>query len=198
LAARLQAGFRARSGVEESHLFKQLFLWIAFAGIAGAASAQSYNAFLPVDQISGIDVLNSGLSYTVTVGAAPSYTVGGITYDIQDVFGFWVLNGSGVVDATLSPSDDWMVRQHDSAAGWMTPPPQGLTAGESYTFTFDSIDPATVEDFGFHVRLGGSNGETLHIREAGGSPPAPGVPGPAAVAPFLTGLISLRSRKRKN
>jgi hypothetical protein len=168
--------------------------------LTGAAVAQSRSSFLEVQNLTGITVTeNNPLSYTVTVGSDPGYTLNGQSFEIQDVFGFWALSDDQDLAVTTHDLLNWRDHVNNSGtggiAGWFTPPPQGLTYGESFTFTFDSLSASLVDRFGFHVRLEGTNGQTLHITGGGGGGNV--VPGPAAVVPFLLGGISALRRRRR-
>lgn len=179
-------------------MHKALLVGMGLLAVSGAAVAQSRSSFLDVQNLTGITVIeNNPLSYTVTVGANPTYMLNGQTFGIQDVFGFWALSDDQDLMVTSHDLMNWRVRNNNAGtggiAGFFTPPPQGLTYGESFTFTYDSLSANMVDRFGFHVRLEGTNGQTLHITGGDGNV----IPGPAALVPFLLGGISALRRRRK-
>jgi hypothetical protein len=118
-------------------------------------------------------------------------------YDITDVFGFWALSNDEDLVAIQHDLDGWVVNQSNSGpggiAGWRTNPNTGLTPGESYTFTFDSLSKDKVDQLGFHIRIDGTfpgtNGNTGFATAA--------IPEPGLLAPAMLGLLPFVRRIRK-
>lgn len=163
------------------------------------ANAQSRSSFQNVGTIDaiGVDVSNGGKTYNVSLGAAPSITLSGIQYTIQDVFGFWVLSNNDIT-ATQNNTGVWTVNNSNSGAGgiagWKTNPNTGLTANQSKSFTFNTL-VGSVDGFGFHVRLANNGagpecGNTLYVT---GTP----VPEPATMTALALGAAALLRRRRR-
>ena len=116
---------------------------ILVLGVAGFASAQSYSSFHNAGP-TFVDVTVSGVNptYTVSIGATPTVTLAGNTYNIQDVFGFWVL-GVDPGTATNAATGVWSPNNNNAGPnwifGWSTNPNTGLTANTSKSFTFASL-----------------------------------------------------------
>ena len=169
---------------------------ILVIGVAGFASAQSYSSFHNAGPtFVNLTVTGTNPTYTVTVGATPTVTLGGTTYNIKDVFGFWHL---GPDPATYSMTDTgvWNADSNNAGsswiAGWKTNPNTGLTANTSKTFTYNSL-VGNIETFGFHVRLvdgqayQGAN--TFFVKGSA-------VPEPGTMAALGLGVAALIRRRR--
>ncbi|MBL8059799.1 MAG: PEP-CTERM sorting domain-containing protein [Chthonomonas sp.] len=174
---------------------KSFFSVVVLLASAGAF-AQNYSAFYNAGP-TFVDVSVTGLNptYTVSIGATPTVTLGGTTYNIKDVFGFWVL-GVDPGSATNTATGVWSPNNNNAGPnwifGWSTNPNTGLTANTSKTFTFDSLS-GNIESFGFHVRLvdgqayQGNN--TFFVKGSA-------VPEPATMAALGLGVAALIRRRK--
>lgn len=175
----------------------------AIAIAAQSASATTINSFLSVGSISGITVLplvaSPNLSFTVTLNAGATFELSGTTYNITDIIGFYLLapgyndGAQGALAVTGGFSDDSDARAAGSIYGWRSNPNDGITPGNSLTFTFPSISYADYTQIGFHVILDGTfpgtSGNTGNI--TGTVVPTPG----AAALIGLGGLAVARRRR---
>ncbi len=131
---------------------------------------QSRASFLSGDSFQDVivTVAGGGLEYTVTLGPNPAFVYQSVAYPITDLFGFWVLSNDDDLFPVHSDIGVWRAHENQAGtggiAGWHTNPNTGLTPGQQFTFTFDSLNVASVEQFGFHIRVNGTfpgtNGNT--------------------------------------
>ncbi|MBL8747483.1 MAG: hypothetical protein JNK58_14150 [Phycisphaerae bacterium] len=174
------------------------------AACSGSALATTRSSFLGVPAITDVTAVpsNGGLTYTVSLGTNPSFTLGGTVYPIADLIGFYALSDDD--DLLYSVSNfsamggNWNNDSSNSGAGgiagWRTNPNTGIQAGESIVFNFNSLSTDRVERLGFHVRLTnmlfpGTTGNTGNITLM--------VPGASAASVFgLAGLAAARRRRR--
>ncbi|MBS1723260.1 MAG: PEP-CTERM sorting domain-containing protein [Armatimonadetes bacterium] len=176
---------------------KKAIILSAFLAVAGAAGAQTRSSFLGVDVISDIavQVSNGGLTYNVQVGNAPTFTYNNTVYHITDVIGFYTLSDDDDLTAVNQNVGVWQTNNSNAGtggiAGWKTNPNTGLTPGQSFTFNFDSLNVASVERLGYHVRIDGTfpgtQGNTGNITT---------VPEPASLLVIGSALASLAARRR--
>lgn len=169
---------------------------VAVLGLSGAAVAQTFSSFVTVDAFQDVSVQDlSALSYRVSVGPIPTFTQGGTTYSITDVFGYWALRADMDLTGATSNFNQWNAHQNNAGpggiVGWKTNPNTGLTPGTSEVFTFDQLDAPNVSGYGFHVRIGGvfpgTNGNTGYVTL---------VPAPAATALLgAAGALVLRRQR---
>lgn len=177
---------------------KALFV-LSLAAVCGSAVAQSRSSFMPAS-FTGVTITpsNGGLTYLLSLSAAPTITVGASTFAITEVFGFWALDdedpnlvGSassfGVWSVDFSGASDGAIR------GWKTNPNQGVMVGGSETFNYTTLDVNDVEEIGLHVRVdrtlvGGGNTGYFEYNA---------VPEPATVATPAIGALALIRRKRR-
>lgn len=169
----------------------------ALAVSAGVASATTRSSFSDAG-ISGITVTHqSGLSYLVTVDTNPTLTIGNTSYAITDLIGFYALSNTADFNPLFSLSaqgffaDDSSNASTGGTQGWRSNPNKGVLPGGSKTFTFDGLDTAHNEQWGFHFRVDGTlpnGGNTGSF--------TPKVPAPASLAVTgLAGLVALRRRR---
>jgi hypothetical protein len=176
---------------------KRLIAFVGAATLCSAAFAQSRSSFWDVDGFSDVflTISNGGLTYELTMGANPKMTFEGVTYDIQDIFGVWALSNDDDLVASMSNTGVWEAHQNQSGtggiAGWKTNPNTGLYANQSYSWTFDSLNVASVEQQGFHVRCFGE------VPRFGGNTGYATVPEPSSLAALgaLGALFLARRRK---
>lgn len=173
----------------------------ALVCVAGA-QATTINSFNTVTGVTGITVTPSigspNLTFTVSLSPGATVTYLSNTYTITDIFGFYVLaqgfndTGRPALPNVAAFSDDSDNRAAGSIFGWSSNPNQGITQGNSQTFTYPSIAYPNYTEFGFHVRVDGTlptGGNTFNIR--GGFVPTPG----AGALLGLGGLIAMRRRR---
>jgi len=186
-------GFRVERG-GRVRLTASIILLASF----GAAFGQSRDSFVDVSDIQDVFVTpsNSGLTYTASVGPAPKFVLNSISYNIIDVFGFWVLKNED--PDLLAPKNSdfgvWRVMNNTASngeiAGWKTNSNTGLVPGQSEVFNFVSLNAAEVDQYGFHVRLDGifpgTQGNTGFIT----------VPEPGTLAALAVGALALFRRRR--
>lgn len=176
-------------------MFRKVLVPALFA-IVGAASAQSYSSFTATDSISGVKVVssNGGLDYSVSLLPNAKMSVAGTTYDITQVFGFF-LRGSQNSLGTPTEADggDWsFVTSNNSngqIAGWTHNANNGrLNAGDSVNLKFATVNPTT--DYGFHFSyVDGGNVKTGFFS---GQP----VPEPATLAVLGLGALGVLRRRK--
>ncbi len=168
----------------------------ATMAVAASASAQTFNSFRLVDKLEGVTVEElAPLEYRVSLGAAPILTYQGSSIPITDIFGFWALSEDDDVTGATTDFGAWNAHANNASTGgivgWKTNPNTGIVLGGSQVFTFDSLNTADIEHFGFHIRLSrafpGTTGNT-------GFAYVP-APGPAAVL-AIAGLVAARRRRR--
>lgn len=177
---------------------------VALTLLASGANATTRSSFLTVDGVASITAptSNAGQTYTVTLGASPSFTLAGNTYAITDLIGFYVLSDDldftplSAFSAIASPgpfSDDSSNSGLGAIGGWRSNPNVGLTPGQSLAFTLPAAFPlADIDRIGFHVRVSGTfpgtSGNTGNITGP--------IPAPGAVALFACGgLVAVRRRR---
>lgn len=130
--------------------------------------ATTRSSFNDVDAISGITAptSNGGFTFTVSLSANPTFTLGATTYQITDFIAFYALSDS----ADFSPlpalpalgiggafADDSTNNGPGAIAGWRSNPNDGLTPNQSLAFTFPANFPlSAVNRLGFHVRVNGT------------------------------------------
>lgn len=172
-------------------------LILALGILPGAAFAQSISSFSP-GVLTGVSITpsNAGLTYLISVASNPTVTYNNVTYNVTEVFGFWALDFE---DPNLAGSATtfgvWQADANTSGSGailgWKTNPNQGILPNASQSFTFDSLDVADVDNFGFHVRIDGTfpfGGNTGYITA---------VPEPTSMAALGIGAIAFLRRRRK-
>lgn len=138
---------------------------------AGAALANSWSAFNQWDSISGVGVAYNGVrTFTVSLAPGATMVVGGTTYNITKIFGFFSLDADGIDgngnDLIADGSDftdgskDWVwvtdndhAHPADSVGGWEGNPAQEFIPPDQQ-FTYNSspaFDVTRVASFGFHM-----------------------------------------------
>jgi hypothetical protein len=168
---------------------------IAFPAVVGAQTISSFNH---VTSISGVQVAQSGLIYTIALDSGAFVVFDGVTYDLDHIFGFWTLGDDGGLSATVTAQNGWNASQHSGPngeiAGWHNPNQNAaLFQGQQLTFTYDSLNQANVSDYGFHASFvqplpGGAN--TLYIR-------GPLVPEPTSIGGIALGIVALVGLRRR-
>lgn len=166
-------------------------------GGASLSLAQSRSSFQIVTGLTGLNSSLTGMTLETALGVGSTFTLGGNSYTIKDVFGIWLLDDNDDFSATGANSSPWSYNANDSGtggiAGWKTNPNTGITPGNSKTLTYTSMT-GTPEHFGYHVRLtsnlAGTGDDTVFIQ---GQP----VPEPATMAVLGIGALAMARRRRR-
>lgn len=168
----------------------------AVALLGSIASAQNYNAFKTVDAISGVSVTQSGNDFTLSMMNGATITRNGKASQIKDIDGFWLLSSSGDINASQKNAANYMVRTNTgggtSAYGWETQKKNGLTGGQSQTFSFNNFDASKVTEYGLKLH---ANGVMAHIKLPANCQP---VPEPATMLAMAAGCGILIRRRKKS
>lgn len=177
----------------------------AIAALAAPALATTRSSFTDVQLITDLTVVtsNAGRTFTVSLGANPTFKSGATTYVVQDLIGFYLLSD----DVDFSPlpaltavagfSDDSSNSGTGGIAGWRSNPNNGFQANESLAFTVPSnFNLGQIDRFGFHIRLAsgvfpGTSGNTGNMTYTESRLPTPG----ALALASLGGLLALRRRR---
>jgi hypothetical protein len=178
------------------HMNKALII-SSIAVLSATAGAQNRNAFKPMDAILGVTVTQSqtqqGTAYTVAMGPNATVIRDGKSHKLEVIEGFWILSDNGDshgVQISLANYDNHSNNSGGTSAyGWQTQKKNGITSGESETFTFSSIgNPGAIDHFGFKVK---ASGVPAHIYQNAAS-----VPEPATFAALGLGIAALRRRRK--
>lgn len=170
---------------------------VALATVATVASAQNSHAFKEMDGFVDVFVNGSGNNWTLSLGPNPTVIRKGVAHEIKNVEGFWVISDDENLQGTgedMGPFR-WMSNTPGSGAnstfGWQTEQKNALRAGESFTFTFNSLNAAGIDAFGLKLH---ANGVPAHVRLN-----AAPIPEPASIAGFMVagGLALIRRRRNK-
>ncbi|MFT3687245.1 MAG: hypothetical protein QM783_20370 [Phycisphaerales bacterium] len=177
--------------------------------VAGTASATTINSFLTNAQFYGITVSpvtapvgGSNVSYTVTLDAGAYMRYNNVNYPIDSINGFYALSyGHDVSQPSLNASGLFTTdNKHQNAGsiyGWKSNPNNGITAGHSHTFTYQTLSSQYTQ-FGFHVSVAdcynfpGTNGQTGNVTGTFNALVTP-TPGSAA----LLGIGALAASRRR-
>lgn len=175
---------------------KKWMIVLAAATVATMASAQNANAFKEMDGFVDVFINGSGNSYTLTLGQNPVVIRKGIAHEIKNIEGFWVISDDENLQGTGKDTGDfrWMSNtpgsNGNSTFGWQTQQKNALRPGDSYTFTFDSLNSAGIDAFGLKLH---ANGVPAHVRFN-----AAPVPEPAGIIALISGCgVLLRRRAKK-
>jgi hypothetical protein len=177
-------------------MMKKGLILAGMIAVTGSAFAQSRSSFLEVDSFSDVtvNVMNSGLTYQIVLGANPTFSYQSQTYNITDLFGFWVLSNDDDLVFSHSNQNGWDAHGNNSGtggiAGWKTNPNNGITPNQSITFSFTTLDVSRVEQIGFHIRIDGTFPGTQ------GNTGFATVPEPASMLALGAGLAAIAARRR--
>jgi hypothetical protein len=171
-------------------------LVLVLAALAAGAFAQSRSSFTIASAFGGFThvVTNAGLTHTLTLSPSPTITLGASTFSVTAVFGFWSLSNDDDLVATKSPIGTWDPHSNNAGAGgiagWKTNPPNSILPGETFSWTYGSLNVASVELIGYHVRIDGTwpgtTGDTGYTA----------VPEPGTMAVLGLGLAAILRRRR--
>ena len=167
-------------------------------GVSGFAQARS--AFLDVLSESDISVFVSPnlLTYTLALGAAPTFTAGNQTYHVTDAFAFYSLSNTGAnLGASGVDQNFWKYTStQNDTAGWTNNPKNHvIIPNGSLALTYTAINHSKIDTFGVHVStkefFPGTAGNTGFIA-------LHPVPEPGMVTGLMgaVGLLSIRLRRR--
>lgn len=174
-------------------MMKRILSISALAVAAVAANAQSRSSFQVPSTLTGVNITSSSkLNYNVALAGNASMFYKGKTYQIQDIFGFWVLDNNNDMSADGRDSGVWRYHENYSGqggiAGFKTNPNTGIKGGQNQDFTFKSVN-GSVEAYGIHLRL--KDCDTLYVEL-----PCNPVPEPATMAALGLGVAAVIRRKR--
>jgi len=177
---------------------------IAVLGAVMAASAQDVGSFKGA-VITGLTTTGSAdlLTWDVALDNGATLELGGTTYDIIDIFGFFNIIRNGTLDPSGSASaptgwDFKTVPGNDNntrVAGWTTSPgdpatSHSISGGESAQFVYSTLNPTNNDVFqGYHIRFtDGTNVYTDYVYA---------VPEPGSMAILGLGAAALLRRRRQ-
>ena len=173
---------------------KKWTIVVAAAAFASVASAQNAEAFKEA-QFLDVFINGSGNSYTLTLGANPMVNQKGTWQEVKNIEGFWLISDQTNMQGHGSDIGEWAWHQNiegngsSSTFGWQTQQKNALKAGDSMTFTFDSINTAGLEAFGLKVH---AQGTAAHLRMN-----AQPIPEPAGLLALASGAVVLLRKRRK-
>lgn len=134
--------------------------------------------------------------FQVSLVSGAAFGLGGQSYQITDLIGFWALSNDNNLIGSTSDFGNWRSNSSNSGTGgivgWKARNANsGLTVGQSVVFKFDAIKMEEVDQWGFHVRINGTfpgtSGNTGFIT----------VPAPASLGAAGLALILVPSRRRR-
>jgi hypothetical protein len=177
-------------------MFRLRAMGLACLLLPAIASAQTRSSFFDVTNVFDIGVSTlDGLTYTVLLGPNPSIDYGSTTYNVTDLFGFYLLSDSQDVSATGIDQNGWGFELRNAGQGGITGwearnANAGITPTQSISFTFTTVDLSRVDRFGFHLRYSSSfNG--------GGNTSYVAVPEPSSMAALALGAMGFWRMRRR-
>ncbi|MFT3687246.1 MAG: hypothetical protein QM783_20375 [Phycisphaerales bacterium] len=177
--------------------------------VASTASATTINSFLTGAVFHGVTISpattpsgGSNVSYTVTLNAGAYVTYGGNDYPLSSLIGFYAMRyNANLSQPSLSNSGLFSTdNDHRSAGsiyGWKSNPNDGITPGNSHTFTFQTLS-GDYTQFGFHISVAegyffpGTDGRTGNMTGTF----AQLTPTPGSAALFGIGALASARRRR--
>ena len=175
---------------------KAVFIGIIGLSVVGMASAQSRSSFVTPTSWTGITINNSGpKNWSLALNGAPTITWEGKTYNVDRVFGFWLLDNNNDMSATGQNQGGWYYNQNYSGtggiAGFKTNPNNGVRPNQDKSFTFKTVN-GTIENVGIHASITSGNiCKTVYFEC-----PPPAVPEPASLAALGIGAAAMVRRRR--
>lgn len=178
---------------------KAAFISILGLAVVGMSGAQSRSSFSVPTTWTGLIIESTGpKTWNVALSGTPTITWNGNTYDVTDVFGFWLLDNNDDMSAQGQNSGVWNYNENYSGtggiAGFKTNPNKGITVGNSRDFTFSNVS-GSAETFGIHARVSLNNVVETFYFEGDFENPAT-VPEPATLAVLGIGAAAIARRRR--
>lgn len=179
---------------------KAAFISILGLAVVGISNAQSRSSFSAPTSWTGVTIEGTGpKSWNLALNGAPTITWQGNTYNVLDVFGFWLLDNDNDMSAQGQSSGVWTYNQNYSGtggiAGFKTNPNKGVKPGHDQDFTFQNVS-GTVETFGIHARV--SLDDCIETFYFEGQFEDTAVPEPASLAILGIGTATVLRRRRNN
>lgn len=140
----------------------KLFATFCALLVATFCHAQTISSFQPIDNLTGIHAVKTGLNLTLNVDPVPTVSFEGNTFNVTRVTGVWCLSDH---DDLTGGAPDFGLWFHNASAdgvgginGWVTLPTGGILAtGGSKSFSYSSLS-GQVDAFGFLVTYESPNG----------------------------------------
>lgn len=173
---------------------ERIIIVTSLAALAALSAAQTRGTFQVPSTLTGITITkNSPLNFNVALASNASMFYQGRSYQIQDVFGFWLLDNNDDMTTSGNNFGVWQYHQNyngeEGIGGYKTNPNTGIKAGQNQNFEYKTVQ-GNNEAYGVHIRL--KNSDTLYVEM-----PRNPVPEPASMAALGIGFAAILRRRKK-